>query len=154
DSLGSWLHGVAYHLAVKARDRAWRRRRHESRAGESRPGASPAADAWRELQGVLDEELRRLPGKYRAPLVLCYLQGQTHEEAALQLGWPVGTVKTRLSRARQRLRNRLSGRGLALSAGSFAVVLAASAAPAAVPARLLEPTLRAALTFAVSGGGA
>jgi RNA polymerase sigma factor (sigma-70 family) len=154
DSLGSWLHGVAYHLAVKARDRGWRRRRHENRAGESRPGQSPAADAWRELQGILDEELRRLPEKYRAPLVLCYLQGQTHEEAALQLGWPVDTVKTRLSRARQRLRVRLSGRGLALSAGSFAVVLAASAAPAAVPTRLVEPTLRAALAFGVGHGGA
>jgi RNA polymerase sigma factor (sigma-70 family) len=154
DSLGSWLHGVAYRLAVKARDRASCRRRHESRAGESRPGEPRFADAWRELQAVLDEELRRLPEKYRAPLVLCYLQGQTHEEAALQLGWPVGTVKTQLSRARQRLRKRLGGRGLALSAGSFAVVLAAGAAPAAVPARLLEPTLRAALAFVVGRGGA
>src|SRR5207249_1126928 len=90
--------------------------------------------AWRELQEVLDAELQRLPEKYRTPLVLVYLQGQTHEETARQLGLPLGTVKSLLSRGRDRLRARLDRRGLRLSASAFTAAVVANQASAAVPA--------------------
>src|SRR5262249_47539461 len=82
DSLGSWLHTAAYRIAARARAQRTRRRELERRA-ERRPEETPALDlAWRELQAVLDEELHGLPEKYRAPLLLCYLEGLSHEEAA------------------------------------------------------------------------
>src|SRR5438034_353823 len=75
----------------------------------------PPDVAWREVQAILDEELQRLPEHYRAPLVLCYLEGLTRDEAARQLGWPCATLRGRLERARQRLRGRLVRRGVTLS---------------------------------------
>ena len=99
ESVGSWLHGVAYRLAVRSRTDDIRRRIHEQREIK-RVAPEPAyVAAWRELQDVLDEELQRLPEKYRLPLVLCYLEGETQEEVAQRLGWPVGTVKGRVAQA-------------------------------------------------------
>ena len=92
--------------------------------------------------------MNRLPEKYRAPIVLCYLEGLSHELAAQQLGWPSGTVSVRLMRARGILRSRLTRRGLAPSAGLLAATLAAEAAPAAVPAALGDWTIKAAIGFA------
>jgi RNA polymerase sigma factor (sigma-70 family) len=147
-SVASWLYGVAYHLALKARAQDQRRRAREQKAVDMPKPAAGCAAAWRELQEVLHDELHRLPAKYQAPLVLCYLEGKTHEEAARLLGWPLGTVRGRVARARDRLRDRLARRGLALSAALFGTVLAAGGAGAGVPARLLEPTLQSALHFA------
>ena len=76
-----------------------------------------------ELARVLHEEIDRLPERYRAPVVLCDLEGRTHEQAARHLGWPVGTVKSRLSRGRERLRERLVRRGLGSDAGLIGPVL-------------------------------
>ena len=117
DLLGNWLYGVAHRVAVRARANAARRRTRERSGAEAAAGKPPRDGDWRDLRPVLDEEIARLPEKYRAPVVLCFLEGQTHEEAARQLRWPLGTVKSRLARARARLQGRLTRRGLAPSAG-------------------------------------
>jgi len=145
-SLGNWLHGVAYRLALHTRADIARRRIRERQVAEV-PECSAANRDWQELSGELDAELERLPFKYRAPVVLCYLEGKTNTEAAEELSWPVGTVKIRLARARELLRGRLSRRGLTLSAGLLAPTLAERAS-AAVPAALLEATIEAATVFA------
>jgi RNA polymerase sigma factor (sigma-70 family) len=154
--LGNWLYGVASRTALKARSRAARAQVRERQVREMAP-ADPVQEAMRrDLGTVLDQELSRLPDKYRQPLVLCYLQGRTNEEAARQLGCPSGTLFTRLARARDMLRGRLTRRGLALSAPALGMALANQAA-AAVPEVLVSSTLRAATAFAVgstTAGGA
>jgi RNA polymerase sigma factor (sigma-70 family) len=150
EAVASWLYGVAYRLAVKTKTRNARRQAKEKQA-VSKPQADVGLEAaWRELQAVLDEELHRLPVKYQAPLVLCYLEGKTHEEAARQLGWPLGTVRGRVARAREVLKSRLARRGLALPAAALATVLAANVARA-VPAKLFGATWKAALASAAGG---
>jgi RNA polymerase sigma-70 factor (ECF subfamily) len=152
DSVGGWLYQVASRVALKARAQATRRLALERQVA-TMPVRSPTdAAARRELQELLDEELRRLPQKYRAPVVLCYLQGKSHAEAARELGWPAGTVKGRLGRARARLRARLARRGLALAAAAVAPLLAGRLATAAVPAGLAESAVRAAAPFAAGAG--
>ncbi len=152
EQLGNWLYGVAYRTAVKARGAAARRRGHERRAGGVTP-ADPAHEAdQRELRAVLDEELAGLAEKYRAPVVLCYLEGLTTDEAARRLGCPRGTVLSRLARGRERLRRRLVRRGLALSAGAFAGGLAQGAVPAELAERTAETAARAAAGGAAAAG--
>jgi RNA polymerase sigma factor (sigma-70 family) len=157
EALGGWLHAVAFRLAVKVRGQREMRRQRETRAAARRPPEADAARpagfeaAWRELQGVLDEELGQLPERYRVPLVLCYLEGKTQEEVQRQLGCPLGTVRSRLARARQLLRGRLTRRRLTLSAEALAMVLAANTAAAALPVPIFLATLQAGCHFA--GGG-
>jgi RNA polymerase sigma-70 factor (ECF subfamily) len=151
--LGNWLYGVASRIARKARAAARKRQMHEKQFTllPSLVASADAADP--DLGPVLDEELSRLPEKYRAAVVLCYLEGKTNEEAARLLRWPVGTVKGRLARARDLLRNRLTRRGLQASALLLAAYLVqARARAAAVPRALAEATTRAGVHFA--GGGA
>jgi RNA polymerase sigma factor (sigma-70 family) len=118
DSIGSWLHGTAVRVAIKARTTAHRRRARESRVMEAAvlSGESQPSIEDRDLSPILHEEVERLPAKYRAPIVLCYLEGMTQDQAAGVLGWPAGTVRGRLARARDLLRSRLTRRGLAVSA--------------------------------------
>src|SRR5262245_23036602 len=140
-SVGSWLYGVALRVSRRARLQAARRRAREKGA-DPMPQPDPFdAVEWRDLRPVLDEELGRMPDKYRAPLVLCYLEGKSHEEAARHLGWPNGTVCGRLARARDMLRRRLERRGLACSA-SLLAVLVQQYASAAVPGRLAAAAVR------------
>jgi RNA polymerase sigma factor (sigma-70 family) len=149
-SVSSWLYGVANRIAAKARMNAAERRRHEKKAAVL-PIAEHPEDVTRlELHSVLDEELQRLPEKYRVPLVLCYLEGKTQDEAARELDWTAGSVKGRLERGRDALRTRLSRRGVTLSAGLLTTMLARKAT---VPAALLDTTVRTA-TLMVAGQAA
>jgi RNA polymerase sigma factor (sigma-70 family) len=146
ESVGSWLYGVAYHTSLKLRTQIGRRRRREREAAAARP-LETSARGTRDLEAILDDELQRLPQKYRTPIVLCYLEGRTHSEAAVELGWPVGTVAGRLARARIMLRNRLVKRGVSLSVAALASLLAAQPASAA-PLPLMQATAEAALAVA------
>jgi RNA polymerase sigma factor (sigma-70 family) len=139
ESLGSWLFGVAYRIARRARTGGIQRRRHEQAAAATLVhAAEPATAETADLRHVLDEELNRLPEKYRAPMVLCYFEGKTNEEAARQLRWPTGTVQGRLARARQLLRSRLTRRGVTLGAAALAGLAGAPEAPAALQAATLK----------------
>jgi DNA-directed RNA polymerase specialized sigma24 family protein len=100
-----------------------------------------------DFRRALDEEVERLPKKYRTPVVLCYLEGRTNAQAAQELECPVGTVVTRLARARKRLHTRLSRRGLGLSAGLLATAIAKAGLPSTVRAALREATVKAAPAF-------
>jgi RNA polymerase sigma factor (sigma-70 family) len=147
DALSSWLYGVAYRVAVRARSDALKRRAREggpeglqdAPAGPSRP----ADDA----PEILDGELARLPDKYRTPLVLCYLEGRTHDQAAAELGWPVGTVRSRMAKGRSLLRERLARRGVDAPA-CLAAVRAQVASIPTVPSSLVAATASAAVRFA------
>jgi RNA polymerase sigma factor (sigma-70 family) len=144
-SVGGWLHRVAYHAAVKVRTRTARRQEYELRA-ESPPSADPLAEvSGRELMALLDEEVQRLPDEYREPLVLCYLEGKTRDQASRECGCSLGTTKRRLDRARQLLRTRLAARGVALPAALLTAALVPDAGSAAVPAKLAGDVIRAAL---------
>src|SRR5262245_60309931 len=118
-SLGGWLYGVAYRTALKARTAAARRRTRERKAATMTPTDYDRETDW-ELGRALHEELGRLPEKSREALVACYLQGQTTEEAARQLGCPRGTVLSRLARGRDLLRARLARHADAPAAGAVA----------------------------------
>jgi RNA polymerase sigma factor (sigma-70 family) len=152
--LANWLYGVAHRTALKARAAAARRR------GKEQPMVDPPctepgdAAVWRDLRPVLDGELQRLPAKYRAPVVLCYLEGKAYDEAAQQLGWPKGTLSTRLTQARELLRRRLTRRGVTLSAGALATALSPGAASAVVPMPLIASTSKAALALAAGQAAA
>lgn len=153
-SVASFLHGVALRVAASSRAAEARRRRHERRKAEGSP-STVALEEPSEIGAILHHEVGRLPGRYRDAVVLCYLEGRTCEEAAGHLQLPVGTVKSRLSWARQRLRDRLTKRGLAPAAGAVATQLAAEAAHAAMalPSRWVDATAESALKFAAAGTG-
>jgi RNA polymerase sigma factor (sigma-70 family) len=147
ESAASWLHGVARRVASCARRAASVRRAKERKAAGGK--LEIVADADRsEVIPAVREEVGDLPEKYRAPLMLCLLDGLTHEEAATRLGWPVGTVKTRVRRAKDQLRVALTRRGLAPSIGAIGAALATREA-SAMPANLVRATARAALGFEV-----
>jgi DNA-directed RNA polymerase specialized sigma24 family protein len=149
DLLGNWLYGVAYRVAARARTSAARRAARLARV----PGAVQALAADGDGQGSsvghavkwdpdpwpgLHQEISHLPEKYRVPIVLCYFEGLTHDEAASRLGWPLGSVKGRLARARDLLRRRLSRRGMMFS-------------PAAIVAHLSAPDVRVAVPSFLEG---
>jgi RNA polymerase sigma factor (sigma-70 family) len=146
EALSSWLYKVAYRVALALRANGTKSA--TVRARVDLPGKDSGDEVlWRDLRPVLDEEVKRLPEKYRAPFVLCYLEGRTNEEAAQQLGCPRGTVLSRLARARERLRQRLTRRGLGLAVG-LGATLGTEQGTAAVPAGLVHITLKAALAIA------
>jgi RNA polymerase sigma factor (sigma-70 family) len=151
DRVGNYLYGVAYRTALEARRSAARRRLKEACAPPR--VEQPADDTWAELRPVLDRELAGLPEKYRAPLVLCDLEGRTRKEAARQLGWREGTLSGRLARARVLLARRLGRHGVGVAGGALAAVLCREAA-AGVPGPLLVSTVKAAALVAAGEAAA
>jgi RND family efflux transporter MFP subunit len=146
DVLAAWLHRVASRAASRVRADRLRRTGREEPGVETLPGPPEPDPGWAELARVLDEEVGRLPARHRAAFVLCCLEGKTGEEAARVLGCPAGTVSSRLTRARERLRDRLARRGFAPAA--LALAAGAERASAAPAPALIDSTLRAALAFA------
>ncbi len=144
ESVGSWLHGVALRVSVCARTPLARRRRHEQIASENASICAGDELESHEIAAVLHHELGRLPERYRAAVVLCYLEGLSCEAAAQRLRWPVGTVKSRLSRGRERLLRRLIRRGF----GPEEPSTAQSTQSSFVPAALASETVQAMLRFA------
>jgi RNA polymerase sigma factor (sigma-70 family) len=152
ESVGCFLHGVAYRLALKARTQFARQRLREGNAAVEKCAEDPLAELTvREAQAILDEELARLPENYRAALVLCCLEGKTRDEAARQLGWSTKLVKSRLEQGRERLRNRLSRRGLTLSAALVATLFTEEVAASVLPATLIRATVEATRTGLSNG---
>ena len=149
DLLGNWLYGVADRTALDARAAAMRRRKREKQVSVMpEPEVRDNADEWRDLRPFLDQELNRLPDKYRIPIVLCDLEGRTRRDAAEQLDIPVGTLSGRLTTAREMLAKRLTRRGLTLSGAALTSALMPSAASAAVSSPLVAATVQAATAIA------
>jgi RNA polymerase sigma factor (sigma-70 family) len=148
DLVGRWLHGVAHRVAVRARAHSARRFVHEQSVSEPIEAVGHGRDSdeaeRRELSAIVDEEVTRLPSPLRAPVVLCYLEGMSHDEAARRLRWPVGTVRSRMARARDVLRRRLDRRGVTADGAALAKTLVRPP----VPPEWLDATVRGSLHFA------
>jgi RNA polymerase sigma factor (sigma-70 family) len=158
DLLGPWLYGVAFRTARKARARVARRRRTDEEGAGRQRNARPGQPADRamlesEQAEALHREIERLPGSFRAPVVLYYLEGLTLDEAARRLRWPAGTFRSRLARARDKLRRGLVRRGFVLSATALAAGLNSRSAPASISPLLRDSTTREAMSFAVRQAG-
>ncbi len=154
ESLAGWLTRVSFRIALRAskkRSPRFAMQSLDSTDASDSGLQTPNTELSTGLRGVLDEELDRLPARFRAPVVLCYFDGKTHEEAARQLGWPKGTVASRLARARERLRNRLVRRGVTLSAAALATIQ--QPVSAAVPQALTDAVLHS-VHLALAGGAA
>jgi RNA polymerase sigma factor (sigma-70 family) len=154
EKLGNWLYGVAYQTAMKSRATTSKRLAREKQVPDMPEPEGDREGRRDDLLPLLDQELSRLPEKYRLPVVLCDLEGKTHRQAAEQLGWPIGTVSGRLSRARAMLAGRLTRRGVTLLGGSLAVLLSQGSASAGVPLPLITSKARAATRFAAGQAAA
>ena len=150
EQLASWLYGVARHTALDARGQVIRQQAKEKRMGYELPVERPEQIETSELRAVLDEELARLPERYRSALVLCELEGLTRRQAAGRLGVSEGTLSSRLARAKEQLRGRLTRRGLALSAAALTSALSQEANATIVAPALVDSTIRVAIL--VAGG--
>jgi DNA-directed RNA polymerase specialized sigma24 family protein len=153
-SLGSWLYGVAFRIAHRARAESGRRSGYERQARESAPSDPGMEAAWRELCAVLDVEVHGLGEKYRPPIVLCYLEGLTRDQAARQLGWSLRTLERRLEQGRERLRARLARRGITLTAALLATGLSSQTGLATLPASFVEQLIQAASSLTAGEAGA
>ena len=141
DKVAPWLHGVAVRTALKSRTLRMRRQQKESEVPPREDRSVPAP--WETIAPFLDEELLRLPEKFRVPVILCDLQGQTRSQAAQQLAIPEGTISSRLARGRDQLRARMQRRGFVAR-----VWVADSAVLSAMPAALTEQTISTAMLAA------
>jgi RNA polymerase sigma factor (sigma-70 family) len=147
ESICSWIYRVAFRVAIRARSARARQVMSDTNLPDVPAAEETPAWVWRDLRPILDEEVNRLPEKYRLPFILCYLEGKTNAQAAAALNCPPGTVMSRLAWARERLRSRLALRGVALSTGILATVLTQHATASAPPAVLAGSTVANALRF-------
>jgi RNA polymerase sigma factor (sigma-70 family) len=147
-SLGSWLHGVALRVAAKLKREIARRKLRE-RTVVPPPARTPADEvSWAEMQTALDEEMQALPERYRAVLIRCYLDGKARDEAARELGLSLGVLRGLLERGRKLLADRLTRRGLTLSAGLLGLAVCDGIAGAAPSSTQVLATAQAATLFA------
>ena len=144
EMVGNWLYGVAHTTALRAKAKAAKRLRRERQVANMRETNDAGAGQWDDLQVLLDEELTKLPDKYRLPIVLCDLEGRSRREVARQLKIPEGTLSSRLTTARRTLAKRLARRGLALSSAAMAALLTQNASSAYVGPALVAGTVKAA----------
>ena len=144
EQIGNWLYGVARTTAVRAKTANAKRWRRERQVRDVPEPEATRPDLWDDLQPLLDEELARLPDKYRLPVVLCDLEGRSRRDVARQLKIPEGTLSSRLTTARRMLAKRLARRGLAVTVGWLTAILAQSAAPACMPVSLVSSTVKVA----------
>jgi RNA polymerase sigma factor (sigma-70 family) len=154
ESVSGWLYTVAYRICLRARSRSGRRGQVEKPLGDppidERCGDPADLTAWRELRQLLDAELSRVPEKYRTAFILCHLEGKTCEEAAEHLGCPRGTVQSRVGRARERLRARLSLRGWAPAVSPLTSLIEQhSSSLAAIAPPLVNATVQCAVLVAM-----
>jgi RNA polymerase sigma factor (sigma-70 family) len=148
-ALALWLHKVAYRVTSRLRGNFLETRKREVSLDEALEVPMEEEQLeWKELRPILDEELNRMPEKYRAPLVLCYLDGKTNDEAAQLLNWPIGSISRRLDRAREILRTRLTKRGIVVSTVFLFTLLQEKVTAATVPSELLISTKKAAILIA------
>jgi RNA polymerase sigma factor (sigma-70 family) len=152
--LANWLYGVAHQTALKARATTAKRKARERQVTQMPEPAATQPDLWNDLLPLLDQELSRLPDKYRIAIVLCDLEGKTRKEAARQLDVPEGTLAARLARGRVMLVKRLARHGLAVSSGALGAILSQNVASAGVPAWLVSSTVKAARLFAAGQSAA
>src|SRR5262245_15057692 len=143
DMVGNWLYGVAQQTALKARATSAKRKTREQQVS-AMPEPTAPSDRADNLAPILDQELSRLPNKYRAALVLCELEGKTIKEAAKQLGVPEGTIASRLARGRTMLAKRLARHKLTISGAALPALLAQQAAATTVPPAVLAAAIKAA----------
>jgi RNA polymerase sigma factor (sigma-70 family) len=148
ESIGGWLHRVAVRAANQTRIQAVRRRKRERNAADGHSPHSPRTGPWHDVIPLLHTEIDRLPERFRAPIVLCELESMTRDEAARELGWPPGTVASRLARGRELLRGRLIRRGVLPAGVVMETLLRSQAATAAVPAACVESAASVALKSA------
>jgi RNA polymerase sigma factor (sigma-70 family) len=148
ESVAAWLYRTAYRVALRARQRSGKQSARETTGVESLGADAPEDVYWRDVRPILDDEINRLPEKYRVPFIRCHLEGCTNEEAAVEMGCPVGTIHSRLSWARERLRSRLTRRGVTLAGAGVTALLAKGAASAALPPALAKTTLQVAFAYA------
>lgn len=151
--LGNWLYGVAYRAALKARAATLKRRAKESQAAGASRRQPPTSDSLLDLQALLDQELSRLPDKYREPVVLCELEGRSRKDVARQLGIPEGTLSSRLAAARRMLAKRLARHGFAIAGAGLGVALAPGVVSACLSPSLVSTTVRAAALLAAGASG-
>jgi RNA polymerase sigma factor (sigma-70 family) len=148
EMMANWLYGVAHQTAMKARALLAKRRTREKQGTAMPQPQAPEQDTGNDLQALLDQELSRLPEKYRVAIVLCDLEGKTRQQAARQLALPEGTMAGRLTRGRAMMARRLAQRGLAVSGGALAAVFSQEAASAGLPIAVVAATIKAASMFA------
>jgi RNA polymerase sigma factor (sigma-70 family) len=154
EAVANWLYGVAQQTALKARATTAKRRAREKEVRAMPERALQPPELWGDLQPLLDQELGRLPDKYRSVIVLCDLEGKTRKEAARHSNLPEGTVASRLATARAMLAKRLARHRLAVSGASLAAVLAQNAASAGVTLSVASSTIKAATLFAAGPAAA